>query len=246
MQSNSLLLVIIGLLIGFIGGFLLANTLNRSELNARLAEIAPANTAVKNQVGAMGEPPLTDAEIRSKIGEADKNPTNFGFQKDLGLALYRFAAMKQDIDILAEAARILERASSINPKDFDVLVSLGNAHFDIGFYRKDARSFETARQIYAKALVLKSGDPDVSTDLGLTYFLQDPPAYDRAERELQKVIANNPQHERSLQFLVQTLVKQGRVADAEKALARLKGINSANPAISDLTSQVSAARVPVQ
>ena len=142
--------------------------------------------------------------------------------------------------------RILDRANSLNSKDFDVLVALGNAHFDIGFAKKDAAEYKKAREIYSAALEVKPGDADVSTDLGLTYFLQNPPEHDKAAAQLQKVSDANPKHERSLQFLVQVFVKQNKIPDAEKALAKLKTIDPNNDAIPDLTSQISAARSGVK
>ena len=209
------------------------------------------NSTGPQQTGSTGSPPiqqtaaapeLSEEEIRSKIEEADKNPGNFAFQKDLGTALYRYAAMKQDVASLTQAVRILDRANLLNSKDFDVLVALGNAHFDIGFFEEDAARFQKAREVYGRALGIRPGDADVSTDLGITYFLQKPPAYDKAVAELKKVSETNPKHERSLQFLVQTFIKQNKLPDAEKTLVKLKSINPGSPAITELTSQISAAR----
>ena len=242
MHKNTILFVIIAALAGFIGGFLLANSLNRSELSSMRSQNDRTTTNNTNITQSQEEPELTSDEVRSKIAEADKNPGNFAFQKDLGIALYRYSAMKQDDNLLNESARILDRANAINNRDFDVLVALGNAHFDIGFAKKDAAQYQIARDIYSKALEINPGDADVSTDLGLTYFLQNPPAYDKAAAELQKVSDANPKHERSLQFLVQIYVKQNRITDAEKALAKLKSINPGNPAIAELTSQITAVR----
>jgi len=126
----------------------------------------------------------------------------------------------------------------------DVLVSCGNAHFDIGFAKKDAAEYKKARDIYTDALELKPNDADVSTDLGLTYFLQEPPAYDKAATELQKVVDANPKHTRSLQFLVRVLTKQNKLADADKALAKLKNIDPNYDAIPELTADIAAAREP--
>lgn len=238
MNNNTILYVIIAALVGFIAGFMLANKLNGSEmatLRSQTVQKAPANTG---QATAPATETLTDDELTAKIAEADKNPSNFSFQKDLGVSLYRYAALKQDTKLLAESARILERAELLNPRDFDVMVALGNAHFDIGFYRSDAKSFQNAREIYAKALEIKPGDADVQTDLGLTYYLQEPPALEKAAAELQRTSDANPTHERSLQFLVRTFAKQGSTADAQKALAKLKGINSSHPAIPELESLI--------
>jgi tetratricopeptide (TPR) repeat protein len=242
MDTRIITFIALAAIVGFIGGFVLANKLNGSEmaeLRAQTAQKQPANT---NPVQSTGEATLTAEELQAKIAEADKNPQNFVFQKDLGVALYRYGAMKQDEDLLAEAARILERADALKPKDFDILVALGNAHFDIGFYKEDAKSFQTAREVYTKALEVKPGDADVQTDFGITYFLQQPPALDKAAAELQKVSAMNPNHSRSLQFLVQTLIKQNKLNEAERALARLKSIDPSNSAITDLGIKLSAAQ----
>lgn len=242
MQKNTIIYIILAAVIGLIAGFLFANSLNRSELNAQLSQSnrnLSANTAMQQ---TPGDAQLSDEEIRSKITEADQNPTNYTFQKDLGVSLYRYAAMKQDVGLLNDSVRILERSRNADAKDFDVLVALGNAHFDIGFFKKDAAAFQTARDVYAKALEIKPNDPDVMTDMGLTYFLQEPPALDKAAADLQKVSVANPKHERSLQFLVQTYVKQNKLAEAEKAFEKLKSLNPNNPAIREITPMIAAAK----
>ncbi len=241
MHKNTILFVIIAAFAGFVGGFWLANSINRSAGNTAVVQKPAANSTLTSKQ-SKEEPELTEDEIKAKIAEADKNAGNFTFQKELGTALYRYAAMKQDANLLSEATRILDRANSLNSKDFEVLVALGNAHFDIGFAKKDAAQYQKAREIYTNALEIKPGDTDVSTDLGLTYFLQEPPAYDKAATQLQKVSDNNPKHTRSLQFLVRVLVKQNKLPDAEKALAKLKGIDPNYDAIPDLASEISAAR----
>jgi tetratricopeptide (TPR) repeat protein len=241
MQKNTLLFVIIALFVGFASGFWLANSLNRSAMNTAAAQ-KPSASSNSNSLPSKQEPELTDEEIKAKISEADKNPTNFTFQKELGTALYQYAAMKQDASLLDNAARILDRSISLDPKDVDVLISSGNAHFDIGFAKKDASQYKKARDLYTSALDLKPDDADVATDLGLTYFLQEPPAYDKAAAQLQKVADANPKHTRSLQFLVRVLIKQNKLSEAEKALAKLKGIDPNYDAIPDLTSEIASAR----
>lgn len=241
MHKNTILLVIIAAFAGFVGGFWLANSINRSAINTTVPQkaAAPSNS---NSQQAKQEPDLTEDEIKAKIAEADKNAGNFTFQKDLGTALYRYGVMKQDVNLLTESARILDRANSLNSKDFDVLVALGNAYFDIGFAKKNAGQYQKARETYTSALELEPGDADVMTDLGLTYFLQEPPAYEKAAAQLQKVSDANPKHTRSMQFLVRVLVKQNKLPDAEKMLAKLRSVDPNYDAIPDLTSEISAAR----
>ena len=236
MQKNTVLLVIIAALGGFIAGFGLANSINRSQ-PAIIPAKSESSSAI-NSAPADKDQDLSPAEIQAKIAEADKEPRNFQFQKDLGLALYKYATMKQDPSLLGEAARILGRARELQPKDADVLIGLGNAQFDLGYARKNNENFLSARELYTQALDVKPGDADVSTDRSLTYLFQEPPDYAKASSELQKVVESNPKHERSLQFLVQALAKQGKKGDAENALSKLKKLDPQNRAISDLEAQL--------
>ncbi len=247
MNKNSVLFIILGVLAGFIAGFIVANKLNGSEMAALKSQAAQPKAANANQSSqSPDDQTLSSDELKAKIAEADKNPTNLSYQKNLGISLYRYASMKQDADLLNEAIRILTRANSIDAKDFDVLVALGNAHFDFGFFKKDLASFDKARDLYGKALEVKPGDADVRTDLGISYFVQEPPAYDKAIAELQQVLAANPKQDRAMQFLVQTYAKQGKIPDAEKALAKIVELNSSNPAITDLRLLISNAKSGVK
>lgn len=227
---------ILAVIISFIGGFLLANALNRSELNALRAEFgrlkdAPAPPA--------GEPDLSADEIRQRIAEADGNPENFSFQKNLGLALYRYGAMKQDSALLTETSRILERANSLNPKDYEIIVALGNIYFDLGYINKDNEQFKKSRELYEKALRQRPSDVDVRTDFGLTYFLENPPQNEKAIAEFQKSLQENPQHEKTLQFLIQAYLKTGKKSEAENSLAQLKKINPNAPSLDEIEKQIS-------
>ncbi|MEQ1605281.1 MAG: tetratricopeptide repeat protein [Pyrinomonadaceae bacterium] len=238
MHKNTLAFVIVAAIGGFVAGFWLANSINRSAGTTSTASTPAANTSAAT---AAPETELTDAEIKAKIAEADKSPTNLPFQRELGISLYRYAAMKQNPELLGDAVRILERADSLKKDDFDILVALGNAYFDIGFFKKDVASFQKARDIYTKSLAVKPGEPDVSTDLGISYFVQEPPDLDKAAAELERISKANPKHERSLQFLVQVYAKQKKIPQAEAAFAKLKSINPSSSAISELTSVLTAA-----
>lgn len=246
MNSSSIAFIALALIAGFAGGFLLANKLNSSEIASLRAQAGQQPSANSNKAQDSNDSTISSEELKAKITEADKNPTNLTYQKSLGISLYRYASMKQDNDLLAEAIRILTRANGIDGKDFDILVALGNAHFDVAFFKKDAAEFQIARDLYIKALDQKPGDADVRTDFGLTYFLQEPPAYDKAVTELQQVIAANPKHDRAMQFLVQTYVKQGKIAEAEKLLSKIIELNPTNPTITDLRSQISEAKSGVK
>lgn len=228
----------VAVVVSFAGGFLLANALNRNELNQLRAENGRLTTAATETKQAETESVLSVEEIRARIAEADKNPSDIGFQKNLGLALYRYAAMKQDADTLAEAARLLNRAFESNPKDYDVIVTLGNTFFDIGYFKKDNAAFEKSREYYQKALDSKPSDVDVRTDFGLTYFLTNPPEYEKAVAEFQKSLQINPKHEKTLQVAAQTYLAQNKIAEAEKFVARLKEANANNQYLAQLETQI--------
>jgi tetratricopeptide (TPR) repeat protein len=238
MTTKLLTLSIIGVLLSFIGGFLLANSLNRNEINGLRAD---NERMKKNQSGVpqnQTDETLSEEELRLKIAEADKSPNNFSYQRNLGLALYRYGAMRQDPNLIAEAARLLQRAYDNNPKDYDVTVALGNSFYDIGFFKKELSGFVKAREFYRTALEQKPNDADVRVDLGLSYYLAEPPELDKAAAELEKALEANPKQERALQFMTQTMIRQNKMAEAEKYLARLREINPQTPALDEVAARM--------
>lgn len=237
MGSKTLLVALAACALGFIGGFMFANSLNRSELASKSTSIEqPANSQPTNQQTAGNI--LSPEEIKSRIAAADQNPNDFSYQKSLGLSLYRYASLKQDASLIPETIRIMQRASEIDPADRDLQIGLGNAHFDAGYFNKDNPSFERAREFYNKALTRVPTDVDVRADLALTYFLQEPPDLKTAVAEFEKGLAINPKHERSLQFLTQTYVKQNEIVKASETLDRLKAANPSNSSIGELTGLI--------
>lgn len=209
----------------FVAGFSFANYLNRSQMTG--IQTAPANTApVTGQPGPQ-QATLSNEEIDEKLKEAEANASDFAFQKGLGLGLYRYGAVRQDGTIIEKSIPVLERANGLNPDDFDVLVGLGNAHFDVGYFGKINSSFDKARSFYAKALTKRPGDVEVLTDVALTYYLLTPPDHTSAVAEFEKALAIDPKHEKSLGFLIQSLDALGR--DATKYRETLRSINPQNP-----------------
>lgn len=223
-------------LAGFVAGFFFANSLNRSELARSAALDQPVQANAPAQVP--GGPLLTAEEIRERVAAADRSPTDFTFQRNLGLSLYRYASLRQDASILPDAIRIMQRALDLDPADRDLIIGLGNAHYDVGYFNKDNKSFEKAREFYAKALTRVPGDLDVRTDLALSYFLQEPADLERAVAEFEKGLAINPNHERSLQFLTQTYVKKNDLSKAVETLDRLKAVNPGHTSIGELTASI--------
>lgn len=242
MNKKFLLISLLAIGASFVGGFFVANALNRTELNSLRADNDRLKAASADPSENQDDTSISDAELRSKIDEADRNPDNFEYQKNLGLALYKYAAMKRDDALLKESVRILDRASAVKKEDFDVLAGLGNAHFDLGYFGKNTTELTLARDLYTQALALHPNDAEVRTDLGLTYFLVDPPDDETAVQEFRKSLKSDPKHAKTLEFMIQSLVRQNRLTDAESYLSQLRAVDPSDEAITGLEAKIAEAK----
>jgi tetratricopeptide (TPR) repeat protein len=247
MNSKSLWITIVAAVFSFVAGFYFANTFNRGELDTLRSENERLKASPQANSNQTPEQTLSDAEIRAKIEEADKNSGNFQFQKNLGLALYRYGTIKQDGKLLKDALRILQRADTLNGQDREIKITIGNTYFDIAYFDKLKRSatadvinknFDDARKYYDQALSLKPDDVGVITDIGLTYFLEEPAEYKKAADELAKALKVDPNHERAIQFMVETKWRLGAIDEAAAYLEQLRTKFPGNPMIGELTSMI--------
>lgn len=236
MNKKALGLSIIAVIISFIGGFLLANALNRKDLDALRTENAQLKNAKTQSVNE-----TLEEEIRKKIAEADQNPTNFALQRNLAFGIYRYAAVENDPKLLPEALRLLKRAIELNPQDYDTIVALGNVYLYLGQTDRDNAAIEQSREFYRKALSLKK-DADVQNDLGLTYFFAEPPQAEKAIAEYEKALQMNPKHEKSLENLVKANLSLGKTKEAEDFLNKLKQINPTSEVLPEMEAQIAQSR----
>lgn len=236
MNTKFVWLTIIAVVLSFFGGFMLANSLNRTDLNTLRAESKRGNMS-DNTADSAGETNLSAEEIRASIARADQDPENLGLQKNLGLALYRYAAMQQNPDLMTDVIRLLDRVLEKDPNDLEAILALGNVYFDIGYFKKENKMLVKSREYYERILKERPTDADVRTDYGLTFFLTDPPESERAIAEYKKSLGNNPKHEKSLQVLVQALVSIGKTDEARDYLTRLEEINPKNTFLPELKKQ---------
>lgn len=228
-----------GLILGFAAGFLVANSLNKSELEAARTELVTLRQGQTAPAGGSSVE-LSDKEIRDKVAEADSNPGNFEYQKTLGLALYTYAAMKQDAALLGDVEKLLDRAYNLNPDDYDVIVSLANISFDLGRLNKDEKYNQRARELYGKALAKNEKDARVRTDLGLTYLSGSDPEPGKAVVELKRALEIDPRNEKALQYITQAYTESGEKEDAKKALEELRKVNPESEAIAELEMRLNS------
>lgn len=238
MGKKNFWISIIGVVISFAGGFLLANAFNRQEIASLQAEVGRLKTDSPQRDETSSETVLTNDEIRQKIDEADRNPDNAEFQKNLGMALYRYATMRQNADLLPDVGRLLERAYTKNPDDYETIIALGNVYTDLYQTKNDAKNLEKSRQFYRKALEIKPNDAEAHNDLGASFLFANPPENERAIAEFQKSLQTNPKDERTLEYLIRATANAGRIDEAENLIAKLKQINPKNEALSDLETLV--------
>lgn len=240
MPDNRFAIPAITLILGLVVGFLVASKIDKGELDRLRVENDGLKTRTNGSTPA--ESALTDDEIEARLAEAENRKDDFQFQKNLGTALYRYAAMKQDADLLLKIKPVVARAAELGSTDNDVLITAGNLFFDLAYLKRDRNGFRIAREYYAKTLARRPSDSSVLTDLGLTYFLDDPPDYLRAAEKLNTAAEINPRDQRALQFAIQAQVRLGKTADAEKNLTKLRAASPNDPAVNELSAAIETAK----
>jgi tetratricopeptide (TPR) repeat protein len=259
-NTKVIIFLAVGLLVGFVAGFALANGINKEEderLRGELARLRSggaqkdsgqspsqrAQGASGSQKGAGGGddgdfPTLTDDELKKAVTKADASPTDAELQKKAGKALYVYALQKGEASILPDVARILKRAHELDAKDYDTTVMAGNAYFILARNGGDAAQYAEARKLYEAALSSKPDDLVVRTSLGLTYFYAKPSDPRRAIREYRQALKTDPKQEMALQSIVAALIETGDLKEAETRLGELERVDSSNPDLSNLRAQL--------
>jgi len=151
MTRENLLFAIIGILLGFIVGFLLANSINQRDFAARLGSttgqqgqnLPPNHPPIGgDQTGEGGQQML--ASVQTAMKQARENPNDFEAQVTAAKLEYQIQRYDQAIEYLLAA-------NKIKPNDFDVLAMLGVANLDAGH-------FDAAEKWYRAALQKKPDD----------------------------------------------------------------------------------------
>jgi len=221
-NKQVILFTIIGILVGFTGGFFLANSINRNAAMKAQTVSNPNLPAANqplfvNQSGAI--PQVTEAIERAK-----NEPENFEAQYAAGNMYYQ-------IDRFDEAVKYYANANRILPDHYLTLVRLGNSSYGLGKY-------EDAEKWYGEALKIKPDDVDVRTDFGTTFFLREPKDFDRAIKEYKISLEINPKHEVTLQNLCAVYLEKRDKQNLQETLARLEQVNPQNPKIAEIKQKL--------
>jgi len=233
MNKENVLFSIVGVLVGFIVGFVFANTANRAGAPS------PAAGAATQQVQGLpeGHPAVDPSQMKPQVDEAalaaavklaEEQPENFAAQT--GAAAVLTQAGRYD-----DAVKFYTRANRLKPEDYETLVQLGNTYFD-------AEKLEDAEKWYAAALAKNPKDVNVRTDLGLTFLLREQPQYERAIAEFKRSLEVEPAHPQTLQNLTVAYTRKGDLAAAEATLAKLKTAAPQSPVLEQLRSGIDKAK----
>lgn len=213
-MKQSIVIGIIGLLVGAGLGFWLANTINRDA--ALVATSQTTNIAMPGQP-ANGQP-ADGASVRQNVAEAldqaENEPNNFAAQMKAG-------DMYSQIGKKEEAIALYQKGVAIEPKNRQALITLANTYFDL-------KQFENAEKQYSKALEIDPNDVNARTDLATTFVERQPPDFDRAIKEFETSLKMAPTHEPTLYNLGVAYFRKGDVAKAKEIASEIEKINAAS------------------
>src|SRR5215510_14565563 len=179
MTRENLLFAIIGILLGFIVGFMFASSMSQKIATAPQTASSQAMPADHPPVGAQngGDPQAMRAEVTASIEKAKNEPKNFDAQ-------IKAAELYYQIQRYDQALEYLVKANQIQPTDYRTVVLLGMVNLDAGHY-------DTAEKWYRAALKMKSDDVMVLSGLAAATLQRgDAKAAEEAIAKLEKVDPN--------------------------------------------------------
>jgi tetratricopeptide (TPR) repeat protein len=182
MTRENLLFAVIGVLLGFIVGFIFASTMNQRYGPGATAAVPSAQNLPSDhppiQGGDAQNPQAIFAQVQASMKKAREEPNNFDAQVEA-------ARLEYQIQRFDQAVEFLLRANQLKPDDYDVVAMLGAANLEAAHY-------DMAEKWYKIALGKKPDDVGVLA--GLAYMeLQkgDAKAAEKAIASLEKVDPSN-------------------------------------------------------
>jgi tetratricopeptide (TPR) repeat protein len=173
MTRDNLLFAIIGVLFGFIIGFLFASNMSQREaLNAPALSSGqlPSDHSPAGGQNAGG----MQAEVTASLEKARNEPKNFEAQVNAAQLYYQIQRFDQSIEFLL-------KANQLKPDDYQTVAALGLVNLDAGHY-------EVAETWYRAALMKKNDDPATAAGLAAaTLGKGDAKAAEEAIKNLEKL-----------------------------------------------------------
>ena len=178
MNRENLLFAIIGLLLGFIVGFIFASSMSQ-KTQTQSASASQGLPADHPPIGAQsgGDPAAMREQVTAQIAKARNEPQNFDAQVQAANLFYQINRYDQAIEFLL-------KANQLKPTDYETVANLGLVNLDAGH-------FDQAEKWYRAALKMKSDDVMVLAGLAATTLEKgDAKAAEDAIAQLEKVDPN--------------------------------------------------------
>lgn len=183
MTRDNLLFAIIGVLLGFIIGFIFASTMNSrygpgASTTQSSGQNLPADHPPVGSNAGSSNPAGMQAEVTAQLEKARNEPNNFEAQ-------VRAAELYYQIQRYDPAIEFLLKANQLKPDDYQIIVNLGLVNLDAGHY-------DVAEKWYRAALLKKPDDPVALAGLcAATLGKGDARAAEQAIANLEKVDPNS-------------------------------------------------------
>src|SRR5215208_5578408 len=145
MSRENLLFAIIGILLGFIVGFMYASSMAQKSA-VQTASSSQTMPADHPPVGAQNapDPQKMREEVAASLEKARREPNNFEAQVKAAELYYQIQRYDPSIELLL-------KANQLRPDDYQTIVALGLVNLDAGHY-------DIAEKWYKAALLKKSDD----------------------------------------------------------------------------------------
>ena len=176
MSRENLLFAIIGILLGFIVGFMYASSMAQKTAMQQTASGSQTMPADHPPVGAQNapDPQKMREEVAASLEKARKEPQNFEAQVKAAELYYQIQRYDQAIEFLL-------KANQIKPTDYRTVAVLGMVNLDAGNY-------DQAEKWYRAAMKMKPDDVMVLAGLAaVTLQKGDAKAAEDAIAKLEKV-----------------------------------------------------------
>jgi tetratricopeptide (TPR) repeat protein len=153
MNRENLLFAVIGLLLGFIVGFMFASSMSQKMAQSQMAGASQTLPSDHPPVGAQnaGDPAAMRQQVMAQIEKARNEPNNFDAQIKAAELYYQIQRYDQAIEFLL-------KANQLKPTDYETVAILGVVNLDAGH-------FDQAEKWYRVALKMKSDDTRVLAGL---------------------------------------------------------------------------------
>lgn len=179
MSRENILFAIIGVLLGFIVGFMFASSMSQkvaSQQTAATQGLPSDHPPVGGQNAQ--NPQAMFAEVQASIEQARNEPKNFEAQVKAAELYYQIQRYDQSIEYLL-------KANQLKPTDYRTVVFLGLVNLDAGHY-------DQSEKWYRAALKMKSDDVMVLAGLAASTLARgDAKAAEDAIARLEKVDPNS-------------------------------------------------------